>query len=95
MNRLFTLGAVALCLSLGAVAHAAPGDNPQRRLDYLDNAGTLHEMDVSDAAKQAMFIAHAKKLAPGTLLMTLDGQIYILQDAKMENGQMMSDALMH
>ncbi len=95
MKKLLTLGALAFALAAPALAHAAPGDNPARRLQYVDNGGTLHELDITDAAKQRMFVAHAMKLKPGTLVMTLDGQIYVLQDAKLPSGQMMSDALMH
>jgi hypothetical protein len=91
-----TIVAALLALSFAAPAFAGPGDNPRRRVDFYDNAGTLHEMDnFDDAAKVAMFEQHAKKLPPGTIVMTADGSIYVLEDYKMPNGQMMSDALMH
>ena len=93
MKKFALIAATALSLSVPALA--APGDNPIRRLQYYGFDGKLSEMEMTDPAKIAMFEQHAKKLAPGTLVMTVDGTIYILQDAKMPNGKMMSDELMH
>ncbi len=96
MKKLISAAALAAAFTVyAAPVFAGPGDNPQRRLDYYDNAGTLHEMTLADEAKAKLFMQHAKKLPPGTLLFTNDGQVYILQDSKMSNGQMMSDMLMH
>ena len=100
MKKLLCLSALALSLTASILtapilAHASPGDNPQRRLQYVDMGGNLHEMEITDDAKIKMFIAHSQALKPGTLVMTLDGHIYILQDAKLPDGQMMSDVLTH
>ena len=77
-------------------ALAAPGDNPSRRVQFYDNSGTLHEMDnFNDPAKLAAMKAHAKKLKPGTIVMTVDGEVFILEDFKTASGAMMSDELQH
>ncbi len=79
-----------------APAWAGPGDAPQRRVQFYDNAGTLMEMDnFNDPAKLAEMMKHAKKLAPGTIVMTVDGQVFILQDFKTTGGAMMTDELQH
>jgi hypothetical protein len=93
--RTLMLAALLAATAMAVPALAAPGDNPRRRLDFIDNAGTLHELDLANAAKIAMFKAHARALPPGTLVMTVDGQLYIATDSKMPGGEMMSDDLMH
>ncbi len=82
-----------LALSFSASAFA---DNPRRRVEFYDNSGTLRELDnFNDPAMLAMMMQHAKKLAPGTIVMTSDGQAYILQDFKTPTGQMLSEQLQH
>jgi hypothetical protein len=91
-----TIVAALLALSFAAPAFAAPGDNPRRRVEFYDNAGTLHEMDnFNDPAILAMMMQHATKLAPGSIVVTQDGQVFVLQDFKMPTGQMLSDQLQH
>ncbi len=72
-----------LALSFSASAFA---DNPRRRVEFYD---------FNDPAMLAMMMQHAKKLAPGTIVMTSDGQAYILQDFKTPTGQMLSEQLQH
>ena len=93
MKTLIAVAALAAALSTSAFA--APGDNPQRRMQYIDNGGTLHELDIHNTDKIALFKKSARELPPGTLVMTVDGHIYVLQDSKLPNGQMMSDTMMN
>ncbi len=91
-----TIALALLTVAFAAPAFAAPGDNPRRRVDYYDNAGTLQEMDnFGNSAKFAELIAHATPLKPGTIVVTANGQMFILQDFRMADGKMASDSLMH
>ncbi len=91
-----TIALALLTLSIAAPAFAAPGDNPRRRIEFYDNAGTLKEMDnFNDPAMLAMMMQHAQKLAPGSIVVTQDGQMFVLQDFKTPGGQMLSDELQH
>jgi hypothetical protein len=90
-----TIAAFLLAVAVAAPAFAGPGDNPRRRLDFYDNAGTLHELTVQNDEKIAMFRKYATKLPPGTLLMSLDGQLFVVQDLKLPDGHMLSDEMMH
>lgn len=92
MKKLIAAAVFAALVSTSAFA--APGDSPVRRMQYIDNGGTLHELDIQNMAKIAMFKKTARELPPGTLVMTVDGHIYVLQDSKMPNGQMMSEDMM-
>ncbi len=89
-----TLALALLALSVAAPAFAAPGDSPRRRVEFYDNAGTLHEMDnFNDPAVLATMMQHATKLAPGSIVVSQDGQIFVLQDFRTANGQMLSQQL--
>lgn len=89
-----TLAAALLVVASVAPAFAAPGDNPRRRVQYYDNAGTLQEMDnFGNAAKLKELLAHATPLKPGTIVVTANGQMFVLQDFKTSSGQMMSSEL--
>ena len=91
-----TLALALLALSIAAPAFAGPGDNPRRRVEFFDNGGTLHEMDnFNDPAMLAMMMKHAHKLKPGSIVVTQDGQVFVLQDFKTPSGQMLSDELQH
>ena len=89
------IAAAMLAAIVSTSAFAAPGDSPQRRMQFIDNAGTLHELDIQNTDKIAMFKKSARELPPGTLVMTVEGHIYVLQDSKMPNGQMMSETMMN
>ena len=90
MKKIIAIVFFTLSLSVSAFA-----DNPRRRVEFYDNSGTLQELDnFQNPAMVAVMMQHAKKLAPGTIVMTADGQAYILQDFKMPNGQMLSKQLM-
>lgn len=93
MKKLLVAAMLASIVSTSALA--SPGDSPQRRMQFIDNAGTLHELDVHNMEEIAMFKQHARELPRGTLVMTVDGSIYVLQDEKMPDGHMMSETLMN
>lgn len=88
------LAAALLVVAAVAPALAAPGDNPRRRVQYYDNAGTLQEMDnFGNTAKLQQLLAHATPLKPGTIVVTANGQMFVLQDFKSTDGRMMSEEL--
>ncbi len=83
-----------LAFSVAAPAFAGNSDNPRRRVQFYDNAGTLREMDnFNDPAMLAMMMKHATKLAAGSIVVSQDGQMFVLRDFKTPSGQMLSSEL--
>ena len=80
-------------LALGGAALAAPGDNPRRRAEYFTPEGHLMVVDMTTSTKVDEMVKHAKRLPKGTIVVTVDGEFYIVQDAKMADGTMLHDAL--
>ena len=85
---------VAALLGLLSVTSAYAGDNPRFRAMFVDNTGTLEEMDnFHNPEMLAAMMQHATKLAPGSIVVSQDGQLFVLQDFRMANGQLATDEL--
>ena len=92
MTKTLTMIGLAT-LALGGAALASPGDNPRRRAEYFTPEGHLMVVDMTNASNVDAMVKHAKRLPKGTIVVTVDGEFYVVQDAKMADGTMMHDAL--
>jgi hypothetical protein len=59
---------------------------------YLFMKGKMVHKAVDDAG-HAMIMKRFKRMKPGTMIYYNDGQFYMAEDTRMENGKMMSEAL--
>jgi hypothetical protein len=85
--------ASALALSFAAPAFAQEMNTLSERNAYFFTAdGRMVKMSASDAT-HAMIMKHFKPMKAGMLLYVSGGKTYYAEDTKMDNGQMMSQAI--
>lgn len=78
-----TLLAILLATAVALPAFAAPGDGPFRH-DADVRASAPSEADTTRAE---LLIKHGSTLAPGTLILTMEGAAFVLQAADQPAGK--------